>query len=106
MNDKNQNKEAKELAKTLNGQENAADFKLITHTIQDVNPVTFTEQCETALKNIIPESMVSYNIQNVLMNVRNNQALVFICNIQYWSDSKTHAEWIADIKRQNLLIKP
>ena len=105
--EENKQEAAKKIAETLNGVQGAHDFKLITLTIQDANPITFSEQCEEALKNIHPDSLVSYSVQNIVMNVnRGQQALVFVANFQYWTDKKNHSEWVADIKRANLLIKP
>lgn len=99
-------KAAKEVAQSLNGVAEAQEWKLITKTIQDVNPVSFSLQCEQTMKQINPETLVFYGVHNVLMNVRNQQALVFIATVQHWGDEKEHAEWIAEIKRASLLIKP
>lgn len=100
-----QHQNAKELAQSLNGAIEV-DFKLITLTIQDMNPVSFSAQCEKVLKTISPEVITFYGVNNLMMRTNVGEALVFIATVQYWGDEAEHKEWIEQIKRNNLLIKP
>lgn len=106
METNNNHEAAKQLAQSFNGSENAEDFKLITLTIQDVNPVFFSLQCENALKTINPEVITFYGVNNLMMRTNVGEALVFIATVQYWGDEAEHKEWIEQIRRNNLLIKP
>lgn len=102
----NNHEAAKELAAKLNGAPEAQEFKLITLTIQDVNPVNFSLQCENALKTINPEVITFYGVNNLMMRTNVGEALVFIATVQYWGDEAEHKEWIDTIRRNYLLIKP
>ena len=89
----------------LNGM-SPANFKIITLTIQDVNPINFSEQCEARLKLINPEALVCYNTNSQTINTPRGQALVFIAIIQFWGTEEEHKQWLDEIKRNNLFIKP
>jgi hypothetical protein len=82
------------------------NYKLITITIQDFNPITFSEQCETKLKAINPETVVSYSIGNTQIRTNRGEALIFIATIQHWANLEEFNAWTSEIKRANLLIKP
>lgn len=105
--EKNNHEAARKLAESLNGNEvEAVNFKLITVTIQDVNPVTFSEKCEFYLKIINPEVMTYYGVQNTVMKTNRGEALVFIACIQYWGTEAEHFAWTDELRRNNLFIKP
>jgi len=89
----------------LNGVQ-ASNYKLITKTIQEPNPVKFSQACEDLFKSINPEALVSYSVLNLIMPTNMGNALIYIANFQYWASEDDFKTYIEELKRGNLLIKP
>ncbi len=82
------------------------NYKVITQTIQEANPVKFSELCEEALLGLNQEALIHYSCSVVPIQTSRGSALMFVANIQYWSSEKAHKEWIEALNRNNLIIRP
>lgn len=81
-------------------------YKVITKLIQEYDPIKFSSLCEQELKTLNPEAMINYSVSSIPMPTNRGVALVFTCSIQYWGSEEDYKQWIQEIKRNNLLIKP
>lgn len=83
-----------------------AVMKVITKTIQEPDPIRFSLLCEEQFKTINPEALITYSIANLQLQTNRGVALIYVANFQYWAMEKEHKQWIDDLKRSNLFIKP
>lgn len=89
----------------LNGVDDAT-LKLITKTVQEPNPVKFSLLCEGVFKSINPEALVNYSITVLMMPTSRGNALIYVATFQYWASEWEFNQWIEELSRANLLIKP
>lgn len=89
----------------LNGLEQA-NFKVITVTIQEIDPIKFSQLCEDLIKSTNPDTMINYSITNVQVQTQRGIAFLYMVNLQYWGTEQEHKEWETELRRKALIIKP
>ena len=81
--------------------------RVITLTIQEADIIKFSKLCEDKFKEIHPDALINYSVNNIGVQTGQGQiALLFVANFQYWVNEAEHKEWIEELNRKNLFIKP
>lgn len=81
-------------------------LKVITKTIQEPDPVKFSALCEALFGTINNETFIAYSVSTIPLPTQRGTALVYIGNLQYWGTEQDYKEWLDELKRNNLFIKP
>lgn len=89
----------------LNGLEESK-MKLITKIVQEANPAKFSNMCQELLQKIHPEVLLTYSNTVVTQQTPMGTALIFTAVVQYWGSEEEFTEYVNELRRNNLLIKP
>lgn len=88
----------------LNGVTNPI-MKVITRTIQEPDPIRFSDLCQNLFNEIHEDLFISYGTSVIPVPTNRGVVLMYVANLQHWATEEDYKKWIEDLKRSNLLIK-